>query len=75
MKPLRDSIFLVVQVIRCGDMFPPSESESKPIKSTAALYKTTMKRPFGVAALDVTAILNGSINPDDDRQHFVPIVP
>ena len=50
-------------------MFPP-ENEGKPVK-----VKNILRRPFGVAALDVTNILNGNISPDEDKQHFVPILP
>lgn len=64
-------MFLVCQVVRLGGMFPPVENESgKPVK-----VKNILRRPFGVAALDVTSILNGSISPDEDKQHFVPILP
>ena len=70
MKGHRDSVYLVCQVIRIGDMFSTPENDVKATKS-----KNKMRRPFGVAALDVTAILNGSINPDEDKQHFVPILP
>ena len=63
-------MYLVCQVVRLGGMNPPPENETRPTK-----IKNILRRPFGVAALDVTTILNGSINPDEDKQHFVPILP
>ena len=34
-----------------------------------------MRRPFGVAALDITAILKGQQEADEDKPSFVPYVP
>lgn len=70
LKTNRGSVYLVCQVVRLGGMNPPNENETRLTK-----VKNILRRPFGVAALDVTSILNGSINPDEDKQHFVPILP
>ncbi|XP_067937845.1 dedicator of cytokinesis protein 1-like [Watersipora subatra] len=69
LSSVREKVYLVCQVVRLGGMAPP-ENEGKPVK-----VKNILRRPFGVAALDVTSILNGDICPDEDKQHFVPIVP
>lgn len=34
-----------------------------------------MRRPFGVAALDITAILKGQQEADEDKPSFVPYLP
>lgn len=69
MSSVREKVYLVCQVVRLGGMFAP-ENDGKPVK-----IKNVLRRPFGVAALDVTNILNGNISPDEDKQHFVPILP
>lgn len=33
-----------------------------------------MRRPFGVAAIEVTEILNGKVDSDDERQFFIPFL-
>lgn len=73
MRPYRESVYLVCQVVRLGDMHPPqpdSDFNHKPAKA-----RNIMRRPFGVAALNVTDILNGNIIPDDEKQYYVPMVP
>ncbi|KAF6017550.1 mbc [Bugula neritina] len=70
LRTVREKVFLVCQVVRLGGMFPPVDNEGKPVK-----LKNILRRPFGVAALDVTSILNGDISYDEDKQHFVPILP
>ncbi|KAL1137917.1 hypothetical protein AAG570_009612 [Ranatra chinensis] len=34
-----------------------------------------VRRPFGVAAMDITLYVNGKLEPDEDKQHFLPFLP
>ncbi|XP_064601988.1 dedicator of cytokinesis protein 1-like isoform X2 [Liolophura sinensis] len=61
---LREKVYLVCQVIRLGVM-DPKDIENK--KLTQGL-----RRPFGVAAMDVTSYIQGAEDTDEDKQHFIP---
>uniref|UniRef100_A0A8C5H967 Dedicator of cytokinesis 5 n=1 Tax=Gouania willdenowi TaxID=441366 RepID=A0A8C5H967_GOUWI len=58
---MRQRLFLVCQIIRVGCM---ELKEGK--KQTGGL-----RRPFGVAVMDITDIAHGKID-DEDKQHFIP---
>uniref|UniRef100_A0A3B4BMB5 Uncharacterized protein n=1 Tax=Periophthalmus magnuspinnatus TaxID=409849 RepID=A0A3B4BMB5_9GOBI len=58
---MRPRLFLVCQIIRVGSM---ELKEGK--KCTGGL-----RRPFGVAVMDITEIAHGK-NDDEDKQHFIP---
>uniref|UniRef100_A0A7N8YHP3 Dedicator of cytokinesis 5 n=1 Tax=Mastacembelus armatus TaxID=205130 RepID=A0A7N8YHP3_9TELE len=57
---MRQRLFLVCQIIRVGSM---ELKEGK--KHTGGL-----RRPFGVAVMDITDIAHGKT--DEDKQHFIP---
>uniref|UniRef100_A0A4W6F5C3 Dedicator of cytokinesis 5 n=1 Tax=Lates calcarifer TaxID=8187 RepID=A0A4W6F5C3_LATCA len=58
---MRQRLFLVCQIIRVGSM---ELKEGK--KHTGGL-----RRPFGVAVMDITDIAHGKTD-DEDKQHFIP---
>ncbi|MEQ2234645.1 Dedicator of cytokinesis protein 5 [Ilyodon furcidens] len=58
---MRQRLFLVCQIIRVGSM---ELKDGK--KQTCGL-----RRPFGVAVMDITDIAHGKID-DEDKQHFIP---
>uniref|UniRef100_A0A3B5MGZ7 Dedicator of cytokinesis 5 n=1 Tax=Xiphophorus couchianus TaxID=32473 RepID=A0A3B5MGZ7_9TELE len=58
---MRQRLFLVCQIIRVGSM---ELKEGK--KQTGGL-----RRPFGVAVMDITDVARGKID-DEDKQHFIP---
>ncbi|XP_061529041.1 dedicator of cytokinesis protein 5 isoform X1 [Phycodurus eques] len=58
---MRLRLFLVCQIIRVGSM---ELKEGK--KQTGGL-----RRPFGVAVMDITDIAHGKTD-DEDKQHFIP---
>ncbi|KAM9743108.1 dedicator of cytokinesis protein 5 isoform 1-T1 [Menidia menidia] len=58
---MRQRVFLVCQIIRVGSM---ELKEGK--KQTSGL-----RRPFGVAVMDITDIAHGKAD-DEDKQHFIP---
>ncbi|XP_078717845.1 dedicator of cytokinesis protein 1-like isoform X3 [Lampetra fluviatilis] len=60
----RDRICLVCQIIRIGYM---DLKETHPKKSTSGL-----RRPFGVAVMEITDIINGKGDSDEQKEHFIP---
>ncbi|KAG1690288.1 Dedicator of cytokinesis protein 1 [Nymphon striatum] len=75
---IREKVFLVCQIIRIGE-YPSSMELKEPIeqkRSTVYSKKISdgIRRPFGVAVMDVSDIINGSVDYDEDKQHFVPFL-
>lgn len=70
----REKVFLVCQIVRMGamemkdnDNRRASTTQRKPIDSAKRV-----RRPFGAAVMDITAIISGSIESDDE--YFVPFL-
>ncbi|XP_012940011.1 dedicator of cytokinesis protein 1 isoform X2 [Aplysia californica] len=63
---LRDKVFLVLQIIRIGVM-DPKYADSK--KQTQGI-----RRPFGVAAMDISDIMQGTKSSSEDNQFFIPFL-
>uniref|UniRef100_A0A8C7E989 Dedicator of cytokinesis 2 n=1 Tax=Nothoprocta perdicaria TaxID=30464 RepID=A0A8C7E989_NOTPE len=63
----RDKVYLVCQIVRVGRM-DLKDSNSK--KCTQGL-----RRPFGVAVMDITDIIKGKSESDEEKQHFIPFHP
>uniref|UniRef100_UPI00398F6CFE dedicator of cytokinesis protein 2-like isoform X2 n=1 Tax=Pristiophorus japonicus TaxID=55135 RepID=UPI00398F6CFE len=60
----RERIYLVCQIVRVGRM---------ELKETNAKKMTQgLRRPFGVSAMDITDILKGKAESDEDKHHFIP---
>ncbi|XP_067884811.1 dedicator of cytokinesis protein 2-like isoform X2 [Heterodontus francisci] len=60
----RERIYLVCQIVRVGRM---------ELKETNAKKMTQgLRRPFGVLAMDITDILKGKAESDEDKHHFIP---
>ncbi|KAI0221767.1 Dedicator of cytokinesis protein 1 [Lamellibrachia satsuma] len=60
----RERVFLVCLIIRLGRMdlrLPDTKKQSH-----------GLRRPFGVAATEVTDILKGNVQADEEKQYFVP---
>ncbi|KAM8924612.1 dedicator of cytokinesis protein 1 [Pelodytes ibericus] len=62
----RDKISFVCQIVRVGRM---ELRDNNTRKLTSGL-----RRPFGVAVMDVTDIITGKVD-DEDKQHFIPFQP
>ncbi|KAH0623657.1 hypothetical protein JD844_006659 [Phrynosoma platyrhinos] len=62
----REKISFVCQIVRVGRM---EQRDNNTRKLTSGL-----RRPFGVAVMDVTDIINGKVD-DEDKQHFIPFQP
>ncbi|KAJ0050076.1 hypothetical protein NL108_011796, partial [Boleophthalmus pectinirostris] len=63
----REKIYLICQIVRVGRM-DLKESYSK--KFTQGL-----RRPFGVAVMDISDIIKGKIECDEEKQFFIPFSP
>ncbi|XP_053150926.1 dedicator of cytokinesis protein 2 isoform X2 [Hemicordylus capensis] len=63
----RDRIYLICQIIRIGRMDLKDNSTRK--------YTQGIRRPFGVAVMDITDIIKGKAESDEEKQHFIPFHP
>nr|DBA30779.1 TPA: hypothetical protein GDO54_006721 [Pyxicephalus adspersus] len=64
---IRDRIYLVCQIVRIGRM---DLKETNIKKCTQGL-----RRPFGVAVMDITDMIKGKAESDEEKQHFIPFHP
>eukprot|EP00057_Strongylocentrotus_purpuratus_P006618 XP_011661092.1 PREDICTED: dedicator of cytokinesis protein 1 isoform X2 [Strongylocentrotus purpuratus] len=64
----REKIFLVCQIIRVGRMELKEGDHSKK-------YTTGLRRPWGVAAMEITDIVSGKVDTDEEKQYFLPFQP
>uniref|UniRef100_A0A8C8AW37 Dedicator of cytokinesis 2 n=1 Tax=Otus sunia TaxID=257818 RepID=A0A8C8AW37_9STRI len=60
----RERLFLVCQIIRVGRM-DLRETYSRKLS-------TGLRRPFGISVMDITDIIKGKCESDEDKQHFIP---
>lgn len=77
----RDKVYLVCYAIRVGGMdakeadhrrssiVQQQSNNNQKIKS-----HDSMRRPFGVAAMDITLYVTGKLEGDPDHHHFIPFV-
>uniref|UniRef100_A0A8C9XHL6 Dedicator of cytokinesis 2 n=1 Tax=Sander lucioperca TaxID=283035 RepID=A0A8C9XHL6_SANLU len=63
----RDKIYLICQIVRVGRM-DLKETNNK--KCTQGL-----RRPFGVAVMDISDLIKGKIECDEEKQFFIPFFP
>uniref|UniRef100_A0A8C7XUI8 Dedicator of cytokinesis 2 n=1 Tax=Oryzias sinensis TaxID=183150 RepID=A0A8C7XUI8_9TELE len=63
----REKIYLICQIVRVGRM-DLKEINNK--KCTLGL-----RRPFGVAVMDITDIIKGKLECDEEKQFFIPFFP
>ncbi|MED6254316.1 Dedicator of cytokinesis protein 2 [Ataeniobius toweri] len=63
----REKIYLICQIVRVGRM-DLKEVNNK--KCTMGL-----RRPFGVAVMDISDIIKGKIECDEEKQFFIPFFP
>ncbi|XP_055899924.1 dedicator of cytokinesis protein 1-like isoform X3 [Biomphalaria glabrata] len=61
---MRDKVFLVFQVVRIGVMDPKYVDNKKQTQG--------VRRPFGVAAMDISNFMQGTKVSPEDSQYFVP---
>uniref|UniRef100_A0A8C3T2H6 Dedicator of cytokinesis 2 n=1 Tax=Chelydra serpentina TaxID=8475 RepID=A0A8C3T2H6_CHESE len=63
----RDKVYLICQIVRVGRM---DLRDSNTKKCTHGL-----RRPFGVAVMDITDTIKGKAESDEEKQHFIPFHP
>ncbi|KAM6132363.1 LOW QUALITY PROTEIN: dedicator of cytokinesis protein 2-like [Pterocles gutturalis] len=61
----RERLFLVCQIIRVGRMALRDTNSRK--------LSTGLRRPFGISVMDITDIIKGKCDSDEDKQHFIPV--
>ena len=62
----RERVFLVCQIIRVGRMDLKDIESKKQAKG--------MRRPFGVAAIELTDVFRGGTDSDEEKQSFIPFL-
>ncbi|XP_026674071.1 dedicator of cytokinesis protein 1 isoform X3 [Ceratina calcarata] len=73
----RDKVYLVCYVIRIGGMeVKVIDHRRSSVTQVSQKSRNTenMRRPFGVAAMDITAYITGRLEGDSDHHHFIPFV-
>uniref|UniRef100_A0A3Q3M374 Dedicator of cytokinesis 2 n=1 Tax=Labrus bergylta TaxID=56723 RepID=A0A3Q3M374_9LABR len=63
----REKIYLICQIVRVGRM---DQKEINNKKCTQGL-----RRPFGVAVMDISDIIKGKVECDEEKQYFIPFFP
>ncbi|XP_078449223.1 dedicator of cytokinesis protein 1-like isoform X1 [Lampetra planeri] len=58
-----EKMYLVCQIVRNGCM---------DLKDNNKKCTIGLRRPFGVAVMDITDIVKGNVETDEDKQHFFP---
>jgi dedicator of cytokinesis protein 1 len=66
---VREKVYLVCYVVKLGGM-EKSNNGPKTLTSTESI----VRRPYGVAAMDITLYINGKLEPDEDKHHFLPLI-
>jgi dedicator of cytokinesis protein 1 len=72
----REKMYFICQIVRIGGM-EMRESEQSKQRNTIYNQKKLvegLRRPFGVAVLEITDVLNGKKEADMDSEIFVPIL-
>jgi len=62
----RERVFLVCQIIRVGRMHLKDVESKKQARG--------MRRPFGVAAIELTELFRGGADSDEEKQSFIPFL-
>lgn len=74
----RDKVYLACYVIRVGGMEAkePDHRRSSVTQNNQNKSKSTenMRRPFGVAAMDITLFITGKLEGDVEQHHFIPFI-
>ena len=83
----KERVYLVCQVVRVGNMEVRDDPRRGSSQSVVANARRTallpiqqtstsesLRRPCGVAAMDVTEFLSGRLETNEEKQHFVPFV-
>lgn len=60
------------------DTKEPEKENKRAVRSSITKvpisYSDTLRRPFGVAAIDITLYVAGKLETDEDKHHFLPFL-
>ncbi|KAK9502031.1 hypothetical protein O3M35_012639 [Rhynocoris fuscipes] len=71
----REKVYLVIYLVRVGSM--EKSTSSTPTTNNNTIIKTMaepVRRPYGVAAKDITLIVNGKLQPADEDPVTLPLL-
>ncbi|KAG8178683.1 hypothetical protein JTE90_011611 [Oedothorax gibbosus] len=71
---VREKTFLVCQIIRIGSMELKDYDHKRATHIQRSKASEGLRRPFGVAAMEITDIINGKLDNDEEKQYFIPFV-
>uniref|UniRef100_A0A7N6F9H0 Dedicator of cytokinesis 2 n=1 Tax=Anabas testudineus TaxID=64144 RepID=A0A7N6F9H0_ANATE len=63
----REKIYLICQIVRVGRMDLKEANNKK--------FTQGLRRPFGVAVMDISDIIKGKMECDEEKQFFIPFFP
>uniref|UniRef100_A0A8C4HK55 Dedicator of cytokinesis 2 n=1 Tax=Dicentrarchus labrax TaxID=13489 RepID=A0A8C4HK55_DICLA len=63
----REKIYLICQIVRVGRMDLKETHNKK--------WTMGLRRPFGVAVMDISDLIKGKIECDEEKQYFIPFFP
>ncbi|XP_034036941.1 dedicator of cytokinesis protein 2-like isoform X2 [Thalassophryne amazonica] len=63
----KEKIFLICQIVRVGRMDLKEANTKK--------FTQGLRRPFGVAVMDISDIIKGKVECDEEKQYFIPFFP
>ncbi|PSN51994.1 Dedicator of cytokinesis protein 1 [Blattella germanica] len=70
----REKVYLVCYVVRLGAMEVRDIDHRRSSHIQKKAHADGMRRPFGVAAMDITLYFNGKIEGNEEDHHFVPFL-
>ncbi|KAL7286180.1 hypothetical protein TKK_0019548 [Trichogramma kaykai] len=72
----REKVYLVCYAVRVGSMEVKEIDQRRSGSSQNQKNKDqeNMRRPFGVAAMDVTVFINGKLEGDPEVEHYIPFL-
>ncbi|GFG33105.1 hypothetical protein Cfor_10663, partial [Coptotermes formosanus] len=70
----REKVYLVCYVVRVGAMEVRDPDHRRSSHVPKKVHAEGMRRPFGVAAMDVTLYINGKIEGNEEEHHFIPFL-
>ncbi|XP_046667072.1 LOW QUALITY PROTEIN: dedicator of cytokinesis protein 1-like [Homalodisca vitripennis] len=76
----RERVYLVCYVVRLGGMEVKEPDKDNKKHSRQSVSKPppvieVLRRPYGVAAMDITLFVAGKMETDEDKHHFLPFLP
>nr|CAD7205374.1 unnamed protein product [Timema douglasi] len=71
---IREKVYLVCYVVRVGAMEVRDTDHRRSSHVPRKSPGEGMRRPFGVAAMDVTLYLSGRLDSDEEKHHFIPFL-